>query len=38
MKESTELQDNCDDCHRIMPFQDDGLRLRELIGNDLFVM
>ena len=37
MEESIELQDIGDGHQRIMPFKDDGLRLRELIGNDIFV-
>ena len=35
MEESIELQNG--DRQRIMPFEEDGLRLRELIGNDIFV-
>ena len=38
MEESTELQNIGDSGQRIMPFEDDGLRLRELIGNDIAVM
>ena len=37
MEESIELQDIGDGRQRIMQFEDDGLRLRELIGNDIFV-
>ena len=35
--ESIELQYIGVDRQSIMPFEDDGLRLRELIGNDVFV-
>ena len=37
MEESIELQDIGDGRQKIMPFEDDGLRLRELIGNDIVV-
>ena len=37
MKDSIELQNVGGDGKIIMPFEDDGLRLRELIGNDIFV-
>ena len=37
MEESIELQDIGDGRQRIMLCKDDGLRLQELIGNDIFV-
>ena len=37
MEESIELQDIGDGGERIMPFEDDGLRLRELTGNERFL-
>jgi len=37
MEESIESQDIDDGCQRIMPFEDDGLRLRELTGNERFL-
>ena len=37
MEDSIELQNIGGDGQIIMPFGDDGLRLRELIGNDIYV-